>query len=84
MDASDSRDALGYTMARTSGLLLGQGTVEAALRLLTATALHTVPTAVGAGITTTAPDGARTTTAGTDRTVLAADALQYELDEGPA
>ncbi|QGQ18819.1 GAF domain-containing protein [Cellulomonas sp. JZ18] len=83
MHASHGRDALGWTMARTSGLLLGQDAVDAVLGLLTATALHTVPTATGAGITTSAPDGSRTTVVGTDRTVLAADALQYELDEGP-
>lgn len=74
---------LGYVMARTSGLLLADRTVDSVLGLLTPTALHVVPAAAGAGLTLTAPDGSPMTAAGTDDLVERADALQYELDEGP-
>ncbi len=70
-------------MARASGLLLAGRVVEAVLPLLTATALHVVPAAVGSGITLPGADGAHVTAAGTDPLVERADALQYELDEGP-
>ncbi len=74
---------LGPAMARASGLLLSGRVVEAVLPLLTATALHVVPAAVGAGITIPGSDGSLATAAGTDPLVERADALQYELDEGP-
>lgn len=76
-------EELGYVTARTSGLLLSDQTVEAVLGLLTATAMHVVPNASGSGITLVAPDGSRTTAAGTDRVVERADLLQYDMDEGP-
>ncbi|MBD8062863.1 GAF and ANTAR domain-containing protein [Oceanitalea stevensii] len=76
-------EELGPVMARASGLLLSGRVVDAVLPLLTATALHVVPAAVGSGITLLGADGSVTTTAGTDPLVERADALQYELDEGP-
>lgn len=74
---------LGHVVARASGLLLSGHAVEAVLRLLTATAVHTVPAASGAGLTVTAPDGSRRTAAGTSAEVETADAVQYALGEGP-
>jgi len=76
-------EELGYAMARSSGLLLSGRVVEAVLPLLTATALQVAPAAIGAGLTLVAADGSRRTAAGTDDLVEKADALQYELDEGP-
>ncbi|WP_152188603.1 GAF and ANTAR domain-containing protein [Georgenia satyanarayanai] len=74
---------LAPAVARSSGMLLADQAVDAVLPLLTAAVLHTVPVASGAGITLTADDGSPTTAAGTDPVVTSADALQYELDEGP-
>ncbi|MFN2560185.1 MAG: GAF domain-containing protein [Jatrophihabitans sp.] len=76
-------DELGTVFARMSGLLLSQETVGTALRLVTSLARETLPHSMGAGITLVDPAGHRTTAAGTDPIVKEADALQYELDEGP-
>lgn len=76
-------EQLAPAVARASGLLLSGRAVEAVLPLLTATALHVVPTAVGSGITLLGSGGSKATAAGTDPLVERADALQYELDEGP-
>lgn len=70
-------------VARSSGLMLSDQTAQVVLELLTATAVQTVTSSSGAGITLTAPDGKPMTAAGTDALVERADALQYELDEGP-
>lgn len=83
MDPNPVDDELGHVMARTTGLLLSDQTADSVLRLLTSTAMHVIPAAYGAGITLMGSDGARQTAAGTDPVVLEADALQYELDEGP-
>lgn len=76
-------EELGPAMARASGLLLSGRVVDAVLPRLTATSLQVVPAAVGSGITLVGDDGAKATAAGTDPLVERADALQYELDEGP-
>lgn len=83
MDSETPGGDLGAVVARASGLLLSDEISEAVLRLLTSTAMRFFPTAYGAGITTTAPDGARMTAAATDAVVQRLDDLQYELDEGP-
>ena len=70
-------------VARASGLMLADRTVDGVLRLLTSTAVQAVPSAYGAGITLVGDDGVSTTAAGTDRLVEGADALQYDLAEGP-
>jgi transcriptional regulator with GAF, ATPase, and Fis domain len=69
--------------ARMSGLLLAEETVETVLRLLTGLALDMVPAACGAGVSLIGSDGHRITSAATSRVVEEADALQYELGEGP-
>jgi GAF domain-containing protein len=65
-----------------SGLLLSQETVDSSLGLVSALALETVPAAAGAGVSIIDERGRRSAGA-TDRRVERADALQYELDEGP-
>jgi GAF domain-containing protein len=65
-----------------SGLLLSQETVETSLELVGALALETVPRASGVGVSIIDERGRRSA-GSTDRVVERADALQYELDEGP-
>jgi GAF domain-containing protein len=76
-------DELSAVYARMSGLLLCEETVQSALGLVTALARETISSSVGAGVTLLDPDGHRTSAAATDAVVERADALQYELDEGP-
>lgn len=86
MDPSGSAlplaDELAAVSARMSGLLLTHETVSTALGLVTALAVETVPGSHGAGITLVDERGRRTSAA-TDDSVLRADALQYDHDEGP-
>jgi GAF domain-containing protein len=66
------------------GLLLTEETVQTALTLVTALAHDTMgPGTVGAGVSIRDSTGRRTSSAATDDVVARADALQYELDEGP-
>jgi GAF domain-containing protein len=65
-----------------SGVLLSDETLQSALRLVTALATETVPGSSGAGVTLT-DGGSPTTNAASDAVVERADALQYDLDEGP-
>ncbi|SFF32400.1 GAF and ANTAR domain-containing protein [Blastococcus tunisiensis] len=75
-------DELAGAFARMSGLLLTQETVDTALGLLSALAQETIPGSTGAGVSII--DGGRRVSSGaTDEQVRRADALQYELDEGP-
>jgi GAF domain-containing protein len=76
-------DELAAVFARMSGLLLSAETVDTVLALITSLAVETVPGSAGAGITLVDDFGRRTTSAATDPLVERADALQYELDEGP-
>lgn len=74
-------DELAGVFARMSGLLLTHETVETALGLLSALAHETVPGSAGAGVSIV--HGGRTSSGATDEQVRRADALQYELEEGP-
>jgi len=76
-------DELAAVYARMSGVLLSEETVSTALQLVTTLALETVPGSVGSGVTLIDEHGRRTSAASTDDLVEQADALQYELDEGP-
>jgi GAF domain-containing protein len=69
--------------ARMSGLLLSEQTVQTSLLLITSLAEETLPATVGSGVTLVDEEGHRTTSAASSRVVERADALQYELDEGP-
>jgi GAF domain-containing protein len=82
-DAGPVVDELGAVYARIAGLLLSHETVETVLRLITALAVETVPGAWGSGVTLVDARGRKATAAATDREVERADALQYELGEGP-
>jgi GAF domain-containing protein len=76
-------DELAAVFARMSGLLLSQETVDTVLGLITSLAVETVPGSTGAGVTLIDDRGRRESSAATDPLVERADALQYELDEGP-
>ncbi|MGY1634689.1 GAF domain-containing protein [Geodermatophilus sp. SYSU D01186] len=75
-------DELSAVFARMSGLLLSEETVASALALVSSLALDTVPGAAGAGVSVIDERGRRSS-GSTDTRVERADALQYELDEGP-
>lgn len=75
-------DELSAVFARVAGLLLSEETVATALGLVSSMALDTVPGAVGAG-TSIMDERGRRSSGSTDARVERADALQYELDEGP-
>ncbi len=75
-------DDLTPLLTRMSGVLLSLETLETALGLVTSLAAQTLPTTAGAGVTLVDAAGKRTR-ASTDPEVERADALQYELDEGP-
>jgi GAF domain-containing protein len=75
-------DELAGVFARMSGLLLSEDTVATSLALLGALAHETVAGSSGAGVSLI-EDGRRTSAGSTDERVRDADALQYELDEGP-
>jgi GAF domain-containing protein len=75
-------EELAGVFARMSGLLLTEETVETALGVLSSLAQETVPGSTGAGVSMV--DGRRRTSSGsTNSRVAEADALQYQLDEGP-
>jgi GAF domain-containing protein len=67
---------------RVRGLLLTQETVQHAVDLLAEAARDVIPGALGAGVTLIT-EGSPTSTGATDAAVARADALQYELGEGP-
>jgi GAF domain-containing protein len=76
-------DELAAVFVRVSDLLLSTEAVDTALTLITASAKESFPHSAGAGITLSGPDGDRVTAAATDDVVERADALQYELGQGP-
>ncbi|SDO53370.1 GAF and ANTAR domain-containing protein [Geodermatophilus sp. DSM 45219] len=75
-------DELSAVSARVAGLLLSEETVDTALGLVSSLALDAVPGAVGAGVSIVDERGRRSS-GSTDARVQRADALQYELGEGP-
>ena len=76
-------DEITAVFARATQLLLTEETVAHALRLITDAATVAIPGAIGAGVSLINSSGLRQTTAASDAVVAAADALQYELGEGP-
>jgi GAF domain-containing protein len=76
-------EELAGVFAQMGGRLLSQETVDTALGLLTSLAVQTLPGTQGAGITLVDARGRKTSAAATDALTERADALQYELDEGP-
>jgi GAF domain-containing protein len=75
-------EQLAATLVQMSGLVLSQETVRSAVELITALASATAPGTDGAAVTVVDEDGTRTVGA-TSEMAVRADALQYELDEGP-
>jgi GAF domain-containing protein len=75
-------DELAGIFARMSGLLLSEETVETALGVLSSLAQETVSRSTGAGVSIM-ERRRRRSSGSTDSRVQAADALQYEFDEGP-
>ena len=76
-------DELAAVFARMSGLLLSEETVATALGLVTSLAVETIAGSSGAGVTLVDARGRRVSAAASEEVVERADALQYELDEGP-
>jgi len=75
-------DELAALAARTSKLMLNANTVSHALEVLTELAVTAIGSASGAGFSLI-EGGHRTSAAATSPLVLEADALQYQLGEGP-
>lgn len=76
-------EELSRVYARMSGVLLSEETVDTALDIITSLALDTVEAAVAAGVTLLDENGDKKSAAATSDLAARADALQYELDEGP-
>lgn len=75
-------EELARAYAGASGLLLSDGVVRGALRLVTSVAAEAIPGTTGAGVTVREGD-APITVAATHPLVEQADAAQYETGEGP-
>lgn len=69
--------------AHLSGMLLAEHDAAAAVQQLAHAAHQVIPAAAGAGVSLFDEDGTRATTEATDAAVEAADALQYDLGQGP-
>jgi GAF domain-containing protein len=80
-DSSLATDLAG-AFARLSGVLLSEQTVRTALDLVIELAFQFSPSTAGVGVSLLSEERKLTTTA-SDPLVQRADALQYELDEGP-
>lgn len=73
---------LSAALSQMAGLVLSRETVDTALNLVTSLAAATTAGTMGAGVTVVDEHGKRSR-AVSNETVERADALQYELDEGP-
>lgn len=76
-------DELAAVIARFSNVLLTEETVFSALKLITEAAVLAVNDAAGAGVSLLDTSGNRSSAASTSPLVAQADALQYELGQGP-
>jgi GAF domain-containing protein len=76
-------EELSAVYARMSGLLLSHETVDSAMELVTSLARECLPGSAGAGVTLVDGQGRARSAHATDALVEQADALQYELGEGP-
>jgi GAF domain-containing protein len=75
-------EELASVSARMSGLLLSEESVDSALALISSLARETIPGSTGAGVSII-DEHSKRSSGSTDERVRAADALQYELEEGP-
>ncbi|MBT2532228.1 GAF and ANTAR domain-containing protein [Arthrobacter sp. ISL-48] len=76
-------DELSSVIGRIKGLLLTEEKVDRAVHLLARAIKDSIPGTVGAGVSLLDPRGRRTSAGFTDAIVERADALQYELGQGP-
>jgi len=76
-------EELAAVFARASRMLLTEETVSHALHLITDAAVAAIPGAMGAGVSLMKTTGQRLTAASSGTIVSRADALQFELGEGP-
>jgi GAF domain-containing protein len=76
-------DELAGVLARLSNVFLTEETVANALKLITEAAALAVDDAAGAGVSLMDTNGNRSSAASTGSIVAQADALQYELGQGP-
>lgn len=74
---------LAAVAASAAGLLLTENTVAETLKLITSVAKSSVPYAAGAGVTLIDANARKTSAAASDEVVERADALQYEIEQGP-
>ncbi|WP_206785529.1 GAF and ANTAR domain-containing protein [Amycolatopsis sp. MtRt-6] len=74
---------LAAVAARMSGLLLSRESVDSVLELIVSLASATITAADGVGVTLVDADGGFVTSTASAPLVREADALQYELDDGP-
>lgn len=82
-DALPLAEELSVVFARMSGMLLSQETVATSLQLVTALAYDTIGASSGSGVSLIDDAGRRSAAATSQSPVQDADALQYELNEGP-
>ncbi|WP_053004795.1 GAF and ANTAR domain-containing protein [Kocuria sp. SM24M-10] len=83
METDSPMVELSMVFARLSGMLLSEDGAAGAARRLAEAACVLVDDATGAGVSLLDEAGRRRTTGSTGGSVDAADALQYELGEGP-
>ncbi len=82
MDDHPSPSEIGPIIGRAQGLLLTEQTAQQAVSALATAAKEAIPHAIGAGVSLI-KDNQRTSVGATDRFVLHADDLQYDLGSGP-
>lgn len=83
MEQNFPLDELSTVMGRINGLLLTEDKVDRAVQLLARAIKDSVPGTIGAGMSLLDSRGRRTSAGFTDPVVERADALQYELGQGP-
>ncbi len=76
-------EELTFVVARLKGLLLTESTAARAVEDLAEAVKKSVPGSLGAGVSLMDDRGRRRSTGSTDDVVAEADALQYELGQGP-
>ncbi|MDQ0632470.1 GAF domain-containing protein [Arthrobacter pascens] len=76
-------DELSTVLGRIQGLLLTEEKVDRAVHLLARAIKDSIPGTIGAGVSLLDSRGRRTSAGFTDAIVERADALQYELGQGP-
>jgi GAF domain-containing protein len=76
-------DELSTALGRIMGLLLTEQKVDRAVQFLSRAVRDSIPGALGAGVSILEPNARPVSSGSTDTVVQRADALQYELSQGP-